>query len=86
MRKIDGDEETKISVTRDFGDDQDAKIAAMETVTVNTSTVYYSVDGNDIIAGESMDVMVDEVGSESKVIFVRTGSSTGTAKLFYVVK
>ena len=79
-------EENKISVTKDFGDDQDAKIAAMDTVSVNTSTVYYSVDGNDIIAGESMDVMVDEVGSESKVIFVRIGSSTTAAKFFYVVK
>ena len=79
-------EENKISVTKDFGDDQDAKIAAMDTVSVNTSTVYYSFDGNDIIAGESMDVMVDEVGSESKVIFVRIGSSTTAAKFFYVVK
>lgn len=79
-------EENKISVTTEFGDDQDAKIAAMETVSVNTSTVYYSVDGNDIIAGESMDVMVDEVGSESKVIFVRIGSKTAAAKFFYVVK
>lgn len=86
FEKQPNNEETKISVTKDFGDDQDAKIAAMETVTVNASTVYYSVDGNDIIAGESMDVMVDEVGSESKVIFVRTGSSTAAAKLFYVVK
>ena len=86
FEKQPNDETNKISVTTEFGDDQDAKIAAMETVNVNTSTVYYSVDGNDIIAGESMDVMVDEVGAESKVIYVRQGASTAAAKFFYVVK
>ncbi len=86
FEKQPNNEENKVSVTTEFGSDSDAKIAAMETVSVNASTVYYSVDGNDLIAGESMDVMVDEVGSESKVIFVRQGSMTAAAKFFYVVK
>lgn len=87
FEKQPSNEEDKISVTTEFGNDQEAKLAAMSTVKVSSSTVYYSFDGNDIIAGESMDVMVDEVGSESKVIYVKNGSSANiNAKLFYVVK
>ncbi len=81
-------EENKIYVTTDFSSDEDAKIAAMKTITVSSSTVYYSLDSNDIVAGESMDVMVDEVGSESKIIYVRNASKTSTSavKLIYVLR
>lgn len=86
FEKQPNNEENKISVTTEFGDDQEAKIANMKTVTVNSSTVYYNYDGNNLIAGESMDVMIDEIGSESLVIYARQGSSTGNIKFFYVLK
>ncbi len=77
--------ENKIMVTTEFGGTDEDKLANTETVSVNSSTVYYSFDGDDIISGDSLDSIDAESGNSDKVIYIRQGSTTSAAKIFYIL-
>lgn len=78
-------DENKVAVTTAFDGDEADKLADMEHISVNATTTYYSFDGNDIVAGDTMDVIEDEIGDESRLIYIRTSSKTSAVKMVYVL-
>ncbi len=76
-------DENKIYVSTSFGEGEDAS-DDMNTVSVNNSTAYYHFDGSDLEYSDSMEVV--ETDEEPMVIYIRSGSATAAAKMFYVLK